>query len=77
MARRSDHCLPSDSDKFTIKLHSLPSKFLSVVSPLADLFRPPLLPGFLIVVLLSYARVLYVCRWYGTAYTGVTLREDS
>lgn len=29
MVRRSDHCLPSDSDKFTIKLHSLPSKFLS------------------------------------------------
>lgn len=23
MVRRSDHCLPSDSDKFTIKLHSL------------------------------------------------------
>lgn len=29
MVRRSDHCLPSDSDKFTIKLHSLPSKFPS------------------------------------------------
>lgn len=34
MVRRSDHCLPSDSDKFTIKLHSLPSKFLSSLSPL-------------------------------------------
>ena len=33
MARRSNHCLPPDSDKFTIKLHSLPSKFLPVVSP--------------------------------------------
>lgn len=32
MARRSGHCLPSDSDKFTIKLHSLPSKFLSFLS---------------------------------------------
>lgn len=32
MVRRSDHCLPSDSDKFTIKLHSLPSKFLSSLS---------------------------------------------
>ena len=29
MARRSGHCLLSDDDKFTIKLHSLPSKFLS------------------------------------------------
>lgn len=33
--RRSDHCLPSDSDKFTIKLHSLPSPLpvLFFVSP--------------------------------------------
>lgn len=44
MVRRSDHCLPSDSDKFTIKLHSLPSKFLfspvvvSSLLPLALLF---------------------------------------
>lgn len=37
--RRSGHCLPSDSDKFTIKLHSLPSKF-----PFSSSFAVPPLP---------------------------------
>lgn len=31
MVQRSYHCLPSDSDKFTIKLHSFPSKCPSSV----------------------------------------------
>lgn len=31
MVQRSYHCLLSDSDKFTIKLHSFPSKCLSSV----------------------------------------------
>lgn len=48
MVRRSDHCLPSDSDKFTIKLHSLPSKFLSSSSCL-----PAFLPLFCSLATLS------------------------
>lgn len=46
MVRRSDHCLPSDSDKFTIKLHSLPSKFLSSSSCLLAFLLPARSPPF-------------------------------
>lgn len=44
--QRSHHCLLSDSDKFTIKLHSFPSKCPSSRSRLLHLsrFQPPACP---------------------------------
>lgn len=65
MVRRSDYCLPSDSDKFTIKLHSLPSKFLFLPSSSQSLALP--FPSSCLLSPLSFSLFISLCGHVGAS----------